>query len=37
MYIMHVIDLFTNWNIAVAIPNKEAKTIASAFHEHVIL
>ena len=37
MYIMHVIDLFTNWNIAVAIPNKEAKTIASAFHQHVIL
>ena len=36
-YVMHVIDAHTNWNICVALPNKEAATIAKAFHEHVII
>ena len=36
-YILHVIDLFTNWNVTIAIPNKEAATVAKAFHDSVII
>jgi Integrase zinc binding domain/Integrase core domain len=35
-YIMVVTDYLTRWPEAVAIPNKEAATVARAFHDHVI-
>ena len=37
LYHLHLVDLATNWNVSVAIPNKKAKTVADAIHRHLIL
>ena len=37
LYHLHLVDLATNWNVSVALPNKQAKTVADAIHKHLIL
>jgi IS30 family transposase len=34
-YILTIVDYFTKWVEAVAIPQKDAVTVAKALHEHV--
>ena len=36
-WILHVVCMATNYSVTVPIPNKEAKTVAKAFHDHVII
>ena len=36
-FVFHAIDMFTNYNVAVAIPNKEMATVAKAFHDSLII
>jgi transposase InsO family protein len=35
-YVLVVTDYLTRWPEAIAIPNKEATTVARAFHDHVV-
>lgn len=36
-FFFHMVDMYTAFNVVVPIPNKEASTVAKAFHQHVIL
>lgn len=36
-YHMHMVDLTTHYNVSIAIPDKNAKTVSDALHEHLIL
>jgi transposase InsO family protein len=36
-YVCHVTDELTGWNYVMTLPNKEALTVAKAFHQEVIL
>ena len=36
-YHLHMVCLASNWNVSVAIPNKEARTVAAAIHKNLII
>ena len=36
-YHCHMVDLTTNWNISIPLPDKKAATVATAIHRHLII
>ena len=37
LYHCHLVDLTTKWNISIAIPDKKARTVCKAIHDHLII